>query len=227
MKIPSHKIHIGIGQEIAKKFRLDKNLLLLGSILPDLGKSHYVSHFKISHRNYDIASFIYYRFDSADPVMVGYLVHLLTDMFYNEYVRDNKYVFDDNHKLNGIKTRNGIFYGTPREVCDKKQEGFYDYEYYLLNNNKIEELKMVDLDKLPNIKECDYDKSDIKKYIEIHNNNIKNNKNEPKYEIFSFEELDDLYKSTLEKTNNFLKNIIRVENKRKMYYNYSIDREGK
>ena len=227
MFMPSHKIHIGIGQEVAKSLRCDKNLFLLGCVLPDLGENHFISHFKTSHRKYDIPKFIMEYYDSSDSVMMGYLVHLLTDKIYNGYARENKFVFNENHKLNGIKTLNGIFYGTPIEATDKKQEGFYDYEYYLLNNNKIDELKMVDLDELTNIKECNYNKDYIKEYIIKHNSDVNGKYQEPKYEIFTFEELDKLYKTTIVLITNFIKNMNRVENKRKLYYNYNIDREGK
>ena len=219
MSMPSHKIHIGIGQELKNFYRSDKDLFLLGTILPDLGKDHFKSHFKKNHSRYDIAEFVYRRYDKDDPVLAGYLVHLLTDEIYNEYVRDNKFLYDENHILNGIKTNNGAFYGTPKEVCDKKQEGFYDYEYFLLNNSLIEPLNMVDLSRLTNIEECNYDKDYIEEYINKHNEDIANNKNEPKYEIFTFEELDYLYNETIRKTKNFLKNINRVENYKKLYYN--------
>lgn len=225
--MPSHMIHIGIGQEVVKNLRCDKSLFLLGCILPDLGENHFISHFKKNHSYYDIPSFIMKRYNSYDPVMMGYLVHLLTDYFYNDYTRKNKFVYDENHKLNGIKTLNGIYYGTPKEVCDKKQEGFYDYEYYLLKHDKIEKLENINLDDLTRIEECNYNNDYIKEYIDTHNSELKKKYDEPKYEIFTFEELDNMYNDTIKKINNFLKNINRVEKKRKLYYNYNVDREKK
>lgn len=225
--MPSHKIHIGIGQEVVKSLRCDKDLFLLGCILPDLGENHFISHFKKNHREYDIPSFLMNCYNSDDPVMMGYLVHLLTDKIYNDYVRDNRFVFNEEHLLNGIKTNDGIFYGTPKEVSEKKQEGFYDYEYYLVNKGIIDKLRMVDLNDLTNIDECNYDKDYIKEYIDRHDSDIKKKYDEPKYDIFTFEELDNLYKKTIIMATNFIKNINKVEKRRKLYYNYNVDREKK
>ena len=219
MSMPSHKIHIGIGQEVSKNFRYDKDLFLIGCILPDLGDNHFISHFKKTHKYYDIAEFIMNRYDKNDPVMVGYLVHLLTDDFYNNYVRMNKFIYDENHKVKGIITNSGIFYGTPKEITDKKQDGFYEYEHFLLNRKMIEKINDVDVDRITRIKECNFDKDYIKEYIDKHNSDIEKEYPEPKFEIFNFEELDNLYDDTIHKIKNFLKNINNVENKRKLYYN--------
>lgn len=207
--MPSHKIHIGIGKELNKYYNYDSDLFYIGCILPDLGNNHYISHFKKNHREYDFDTFINKYYNKYNPVIVGYLVHILTDDFYNKYVRDNYYIHDD--ILRGIKYNDKVFYGSPKEVTDKKQEGFYQYEYYLLNKKEIPKIDYIDIE--TEIEECNYDKEYIKEYIDKHNEEIKKNDYKLDFEIFSFEELDKLYndctkyiKKYLDKLNNNLEN---------------------
>ena len=203
--MPTHQIHIGIAKELNKDFNYNPDLFYIGSILPDLGKEHYISHFKKGHGNYDFDKFINQYYDKNNPVMVGYLVHILSDSFYNKYVREKYYIHDD--KLCGIKTSKIEFYGELREVTDIKQAGFYDYEYYLLNNNEIPKMNYVDVSKVANIKECNYDLDYINKYIDEHNEIIKKNNYDIKYNIFAFEELDILYKECILYIKNYLDSI--------------------
>lgn len=46
--MPSHKIHLGIAQEVNKKLKLDSDSIKLGSVLPDLTikHNHGLSHFQ-------------------------------------------------------------------------------------------------------------------------------------------------------------------------------------
>lgn len=218
--MPSHKVHIGIGQEVNKELRLDNDLFYIGCIMPDLGKKYFVSHFKKNPREYDIDEFVKTYYDKDNPVIVGYLVHLLTDDYYNRYTRENKFLFDKNYKLNGIKMVNKYFFGTPEEATSKKQEGFYDYEYYLLNNKVISKLNYINLEDLPLINECEIDTSYIKEYIDTHNKVVESDKNKPKYEVFSFEELDELYKNSIKYIKKYLHKLNKeVEKPKKLYYN--------
>lgn len=192
--MPSHKIHIAIGVKLNQKLNFNKDLFYIGCILPDLDTvSHSVAHFKNSHRKYDTNRFIDKYYDKNDPIILGYLVHILTDEYYNKFVRENKFTFDENNKLNGIKLKDKIFYGTPNEVTLKKQDGFYEYDKYLINNDFMPTINYIDLDKLTYIKECNYDKNDIFKYIDTYNDWIKEKNLIENYDIFSFDELDKLF----------------------------------
>lgn len=46
--MPSHKIHLGIAQEVNKKLNRNTDLIKLGSVLPDLTieHDHGLSHFQ-------------------------------------------------------------------------------------------------------------------------------------------------------------------------------------
>ena len=200
--MPSHKIHICIGNEINKYYNYDSNLLLIGCILPDLGEEHFVSHFKKNHKEYNIEKFIGHYYDKNNPVLVGYLIHILTDDFYNKHVREKYYIHDD--ILKGIKTSIYEFYGTPNEVTYKKQCGFNKYDYYLINNNKVPRLTYIDLNKLPKIVECNYDENYIIEYIDTHNKMIEKNDYEFNYDIFTFKELDILYKECIDYIKKYL-----------------------
>lgn len=173
--MPSHKIHIKIANEINKKIKLDSDKLLLGSVLPDLTrKMHYVSHFKTikdDHKFYNIDLFMK-KYNLNNEILMGYLIHLLTDKFFNDYVRKKYFVFKDN-KLCGIKSLNGVIYDNPSVVCDIKQEDFHNYDLYLLNNEEFPKIDYKSfIGEMPIIDECDYSLEYIKKYVNLYNNEI-------------------------------------------------------
>lgn len=214
--MPSHKIHIKIGDEINKVLNLDVDLFKIGCILPDLSEKvpHYKSHFKTNKKNhlfYNCDLFLKKYKIKNNPVLTGYLVHLLTDYYYNNYVRNNYYLFDDNHKLNGIKLKDKKYYCTPNEVTIIKQKEFTMYDNYLVKNKSYKEFTDFNLiNKLPKIYECDYDKNYIIEYMNLYNEAIKKNNFYEKEIVFNFmtkEELDELFKNCVKFILDYLKNV--------------------
>ena len=214
--MPSHKIHIKIAQDVNEKLKLDKNLLMIGSVLPDLNKNkfnHSISHFKTNPKNhqfYNKEKFLS-KYDINDQVMLGYLVHILTDEFYNSYVKNNYFVIE-NGKLAGIKKINGeIYYDEPNEITYIKQVEFDKYDKHLLMTR---EFYLFDdfniLDKIPKIDECDYSKDYIIEYMKKFNSEVQDNINmDIKYEILSKEELDKLYKDCVEYIYNYINDLLK------------------
>ncbi len=218
-KMPSHKIHIKIAQDINERLKLDKNLFMLGSILPDLYENksnHSISHFKTNPKNhqfYNKELFIK-KYNINDTIILGYLVHLLTDEFYNSYVKNNYFIIKDG-KLSGIKKINGqVLYDEPDEICYLKQVEFNKYDKYLMKSGKFYLFDDFNiLDKIPIIDECDYSKDYIYKYMKNFNNEINdyklNKEINIKYEIFTKEELDKLYNDCVEYINNYIDNLLK------------------
>ena len=88
--MPSHKIHLSIAQEVNKELKLDNDSIMLGSVLPDLTieRNHGLSHFQfedIYPKNLANADeFIKKYPDMKDDISIGYIIHLLTDKYYND-----------------------------------------------------------------------------------------------------------------------------------------------
>lgn len=213
--MPSHKIHIKIADEVNKKLKLDRDLYIIGSILPDLSNKipHYKSHFKTdinNHGFYNVDLFLS-EYDIDNPVIVGYLVHLLTDSYYNNYIRNNYFLYNENRRLNGIKMKSGNYYDNPDRITEIKQDEFNMYDNYLVRTNKYKEISESNIaEKLPIIKECDYDKDYIEEYINTYNGAIKNNNNykgKIEYNILEQEELDNLFNGCIKYILDFLKDL--------------------
>lgn len=208
--MPSHKIHISIANEINKKLKLNKNKILLGSVLPDLScDKHHISHFKTNisdHSFYNVELFLS-KYNIENPIFMGYLIHLLTDRFYNNYVRSNYYIFKNN-KLCGIKGVNGNIYGTPSMICDVKQDDFHIYDLYLLQNKSFPKINFID--DIPKIDECIYSIDYIKEYIENYNNEIKeDNIYSLEYKYLNQEEAKEIYENCI---NYILEYLNELEN---------------
>ena len=88
--MPSHKIHLSIARAVNKKLKLDNDSIMLGSLLPDLTieHNHGLSHFQyedVYPKNLANADeFIKKYPDKKDDISIGYIIHLLTDKFYND-----------------------------------------------------------------------------------------------------------------------------------------------
>ena len=95
--MPTHKIHLAIAKRVNDKLNLDLDSILLGSVLPDIcdGKNHSVSHYQVGEKDLEgLANpdtFIKKYKDKLDsPIMIGYLIHILTNRYYNEYIFKRK-----------------------------------------------------------------------------------------------------------------------------------------
>lgn len=168
--MPAWGIHLTVAQKINEKLGLPVNDFLLGNVLPDAlngyivknitnFKSYNDTHYiKVDSDNYvnlpklpDYYLFINkYKDKLNKPMILGYLVHLMTDYYFNKEVI-NKYItlgvtvdfnkvkqidFED-FELELIKrgNKNLIYYDqTLYEKCNELIE---------INNNEIKEIIMV------------------------------------------------------------------------------------
>lgn len=159
--MPSHKIHIKLAQDINKTLKLDNDSIMLGSVLPDLtiDKNHGLSHFQYKDEYpYNLASadeFIKKYPNMKDPISIGYIIHLLTDRFYNDYLYKN-------FRLKGV-TVNKEF----------KNKIYSPFEDYLLNNRYVDKFNSYDvINKIPYYSDINFDKDYLKQYITDFNNDI-------------------------------------------------------
>ena len=112
-------IHLCVAKEVNKYLKMDENMLLLGSIAPDLAKqinqTKEISHF-LDHTNEDdipnIDLFLAkYKAELTNPFEMGYFIHLLTDKY---WFRDYVYMYLD--RFSKSKTKKGITYTALRDL---------------------------------------------------------------------------------------------------------------
>ena len=193
--MPSHKIHIKIAQDLNKELKLNNDLIMLGSVLPDLTitKDHGLSHFQyIDEYPYNLANadeFIKKYPNMKDDVSIGYIIHLLADRFYNDW-------YYKNYRLKGINT-----------TKEFKHNLFDSYDKYILKHFKLDKFKDFSIiEKIPKYKDLKFDINYLKEYINKFNYEIDTNYIDEDYSIDKIDILKKLYDDCLEYIFNWLKN---------------------
>ncbi len=224
--MPTHKMHMSIANEVNKYLKLDEDMVMIGSVLPDLtiDKRHRASHFKNGEEGIEGTANPYkfllkYKKDLKNPVMVGYLIHLLTDRYFNSYVFQNYYIYDENTHLIGIKFHDEQVLMPIEKIRYEKHRDFYVYDKYLVEHNKVKKIKSTDCVKnIKNTEDAKYDKELIKKYIENANLDIdKAKKGEfykqltNEYKVMTQEELDKQMKLCEKQIIKFFNGLKREE----------------
>lgn len=182
--MPTHKMHMAIANQINKTLKLDNDMVMIGSVLPDLTKDkrHRQSHFKNGKEGVEGTANPYkfllkYKQELKNPVMVGYLIHLLTDRYFNSYVFQNYYIYDENTHLIGIKFHNEEAKLPIEKIRYEKHRDFYVYDKYLIENGKVDKFKNTTCIKnIKNFEDAKFDKNLIKTYIQNANKDIENGK---------------------------------------------------
>lgn len=190
--MPSHKIHLTIADKINKKLNKDNDSILLGSVLPDLTLSNHIdSHYQDINIDKGLTNpdeFLKeYKIDS--DLKLGYLIHLLTDRFYNRYMFDNYYLFDNEGKIIGLKIDHKVKYLTYDKIRKVKHNEFDIYENKLIKAKSIPKFESTDVISKVSELNFKFDEERLKKYI------IEANDPHPivkvgKYKLCTKEELD-------------------------------------
>lgn len=179
--MPSHKIHLSIAQEVNKELKLNNDSIMLGSVLPDLTieHDHGLSHFQfedIYPKNLANADeFIKKYPDMKDDISIGYIIHLLTDKYYNDtYYHTN---------IDGIEHNKNF-----------KHNLFDSYDMYLLKHKKIDKFEKINIiNEIPLYKDISFDTEYLKAYINNTNNQIDNITYDENFKINYQIFLNDLY----------------------------------
>ena len=133
-------IHMAIGNELNKTLKRNNDLLILGSIAPDLSKlvneSRSKSHFSNNSVLPDVDKFVNkYRNHFDDDFVLGYYIHLYTDYLWFKY-----FLSEVNYK-HKIKLLNG------EEIdYDRNQYVNYLYNDYTDLNHRIIDKYNLDVD---------------------------------------------------------------------------------
>ena len=101
--MPSWKIHSKIANDLYKQLKVNKKYFMIGNLLPDQDKynipnidksvNRIITHF-ISSEDLKVGinlpdynrMYEKYKDNFNNPVLLGYLVHLLTDFYWNDYI---------------------------------------------------------------------------------------------------------------------------------------------
>lgn len=217
--MPSHKIHLSIAKRVSDKLNLDLDSIMLGSVLPDIceNKNHSISHYQIGEKDLEgLANpdkFVdKYKEKLNNPIMIGYLIHLLTDRFYNEYMFKHFYIYDESDNGIGmyLKGKEKILDGNTRKHLKHRELEIYDK--WLLNNRyvpRFNDIKCVD--NVFNIDEATFNKEKLKEYIlsankDIDKVNIFSKLRLYNYNITTKKELDNIYNNCINYILDYLEN---------------------
>ena len=216
--MPTHKIHLAIAKKVNDYIHLDQDSVMLGSVLPDITeeKDHSISHYQKGEKDLDgLANPDLFIKDNKEnlhnPVIIGMLIHILTDRFYNNYMFKTFYLYDKNNNGIGLKMKNKdvIMNGEMRKNYKHREFGLYDK--WLLNHNHIERFKDLKcIDNVINTIVSTFDKEKIKKYIEKANKDIDKVNILSKVTIYNFkitnkETLDKIFNECVEYIIKYLK----------------------
>ena len=219
--MPSWPIHLAIANKINKKLQLGDEFII-GNVLPDV-----LSGFEISNPSQIIAKDINhfqdknkkpprisinkftnkYKIFFNQPLIKGYLAHLLTDKYFNEYTYKNHYFYDQN-KFKSILNDGTILDNCHERPWQIKQSDFKIFDQKLINDNMMP-LVNSDIKNISLISECPIDEKDLNKVINKINSFAFNiNKYERNnYRMFTEEELSDLYEKCYKYVLNKLKTL--------------------
>lgn len=230
--MPSWIMHFAVANTLCEKLNYkdkEKNEFIFANILPDLFEGHivknlsrivndYSTHFpKITDINGmkipipNVSRFKEEYINKLDnPIICGYLCHLLTDRFWNMYAY-GKYLYDFDKSKDLIKIINKdgseeiVYFSVGSR---RKQADFKKFCNYIKNNKKIEYPYFSEsiLDDLNELKEFKFKRDDIIKTIDYIENDLKNavDEEDDNYKMFTLDELIEKYNESIEYILDFL-----------------------
>lgn len=167
---------------------------MICSVLPDLTitKDRWLSHFQYKDEYpYNLVNadeFIKKYLNMKDDVSIGYIIHLLTDRFYNDW-------YYKSYKLKRINT-----------TKEFKHNLFDSYDKYILKHFKLDKFRDFNIiEKIPEYKDLKFDSNYLKEYINRFNYEIDINYIDDNYSIDKIDILQKLYDDCLEYIFNWLK----------------------
>lgn len=212
--MPAWGMHLLIAKKVSEKINIkDYNSFLIGNIVPDINNgyvipnvsriithrdTHYYTEEKYARTNkvmyYNVKKFINDNKENlTNPVVIGYITHLLTDLYWNDLAYEKHGLRNEQNELIGVKLNNGenlIADGEGRRKT--KTNDFKIFTNYIYMNNLIDipkyQEELYDMTKVINV--IDITKEDIKQSIQ-YLNAVKKGVSTLKleYKIFTEEEM--------------------------------------
>ena len=226
--MPSWGVHIAIANRLNKKLKLGSDFII-GNVLPDAsngiivkGISNVIDH-ATTHYNFqgsnrppknDVDKFLeVYKNNLNNSLILGSLIHIMTDNYFNTYTRDN-HIDTINEKNVAILNDGSILSDIiPWKL---KQEEFRKFADYLIYNKKLGKTITITKDTLNLEDQLVYHLSlyDLILIINKINSVIEKDVSlKQDYKMFSLEELITLY----DNCNNYLDKEIENIQKKKIF----------
>lgn len=217
--MPSWAIHLNIAKELSKNMAEEtKESFILGNILPDVNVGYLINPiskqipYTITHHGKckklkkdtrelpDYEEFIKeYKNDLKNPIVLGYLSHLMTDYYWNYHTFVKKGIYE-NGKLVGVYGDKNFVLGDSEVIQKTKVSDFNVFSRYLYENGIVDipnfNHKLADL--VEPIKEIYIEEQDLQgvnKYFEEISEKIK--KENQEYKVYSFKELKESSKENI------------------------------
>lgn len=208
----SSVIHMCVANEINKKLKRNNDLILLGSIAPDIakqiGRTKYESHFLIDDKEIpSLDRFLdKYKKHLKDDFVLGYYIHLYTDYiwfkhFYTDFIANGSlYLLD----------------GTIVEANDDTYKEYFYNDYTTLNRVLIDKYKLdlkIFTTKMPKIKNVikEIPMNQIQIIIDKTNMIIRKSYEQKNY-IFDIDMIDKFINTSVEAIITNLKDIEYIKN---------------
>lgn len=189
--MPTPMMHIAIAKKVNEKLSLEKDLLYIGCLLTNWTNVEYhISHFKGDKKGIEGLSepdkyVDKYKDFLENPIVIGYLIHLLTDRFWNKYMVNNVYLYDSEMQVVGVKTKKKKELTLNEEsIHALKAKTYNKYDHYLLSKNLVDDIKQRIVE-LPTLDELVITKEELDIKIDEYNKNIKEQKKKIKLPSFS------------------------------------------
>ncbi len=178
--MPNHKAHLAIAKLVNEKINMDLDSIMLGSVLPDIcnNKVHSKSHFQVGEKDLEgLANpdkFVKkYKNKLSNPTMIGYLIHILTDRYYNEYLFKHFYIYDKDDNCLGMYLKGKQVYLNSEERKHIKHRELDIYDKWLMNHGflcKFKDNKCIN--NVIDIDEAKFDKERLESYVKSSNKDL-------------------------------------------------------
>lgn len=224
--MPNWGEHLLIANKILKKVKIDENLFLFGNILPDVQdgflvkgisniQPHNINHYDLNGENfnpknkkeYDVFYEIYSE-KMDNPIITGYLTHLITDFLWNDIFYNGKCV-KENNKLIGFINKNGeLIKGNKNDLRINKQRDFGIFSSYIYKNHdmKLPEFSSEVAQNANIIENININDEDVRKVVDyIKQTKIDSKDENLETQIFTIEELEKQIDNTVDFVCSFLK----------------------
>lgn len=128
--MPSWGIHLKIANLLSEKFlNINKNQFMIANLLPDVNNGYVIKEIsrKVNHdvthyekfknlKNYE-AFYNTHKKELKNPIVIGYLTHLMTDFYFNDLTYAKKGMHDNLGNFIGIKLNNGEI-----RICEQEMQ---------------------------------------------------------------------------------------------------------
>lgn len=180
--MPTQMMHVAIAKKVNEKLELEQDLLYVGCLMTNWTNVEYhISHFKKATDGIEGLSnpddfYNKYQNKLNDPIVIGYLIHILTDRFWNKYMLNNVYLYNEEKEVIGVKTKKKKELNLPEElIYELKAKTYNKYDNYLLGKNLVDLIKDK-IFEMPNLDEIKITQEELDQKIDEYNKLVNNAK---------------------------------------------------